>query len=333
MNEFDLIARLTKALPTNETVVTGAGDDCAVLDLGVPEKLILFKTDAMVEGIHFTRETPPEKIGRKALARGLSDIAAMAGTPTAALVTIALPEKFDAEFLAKIYDGLNALAKEHSVAIVGGETTTNPERILISISLLGTVPRRRFKKSAADLQSAALCLRSGAKVGDAIFVTGELGGSLAGKHLDFEPRLAEARWLAEHFKLHSLMDVSDGLAGDLRHIVQASKVGAVLLKSALPITREAKLRAKESSTAKPAALAALTDGEDFELLFTVASKDAVKLLDAWKKAFSKLKLSCIGKIIEGEGIFLRDKHSSHKLNAHGYVHFETRNPVSPDERG
>jgi thiamine-monophosphate kinase len=195
------------------------------------------------------------------------------------------------------------------VAIVGGETTTNPERILISIALLGTVPRDRQ------------LLRNGAKAGDAIFVTGELGGSLAGKHLDFEPRLAEARWLAEHFTLHALMDLSDGLAGDLRHITDASAVGAVLLKSALPITRAAKLRAKESSTAKPPAVAALTDGEDFELLFTVASADAVKLLDAWKQEFPQLKLTCIGKIIEGDGIFLRDKHSSHKLNAHGYVHF------------
>jgi len=180
MNEFDLIARLTKALPTNESVVTGAGDDCAVLDLGVPGKLILFKTDAVVEGIHFTRETPPAKIGRKALARGLSDIAAMAGTPAAALVTIALPKQFDAGFVAKIYDGLNSLAEKHGVAVVGGETTTNPERILLSIALLGTVPRGRQ------------VLRVGAKVGDAIFVTGELGGSLAGRHLDFEPRLDEA---------------------------------------------------------------------------------------------------------------------------------------------
>ena len=101
MNEFELIARLTKSLPANKNVVTGAGDDCAVLDLGAPDKLILFKTDAVVEGIHFTKETPPEKIGRKALARCLSDIAAMAGTPVAALVTIGLPEKFEPEFVAK----------------------------------------------------------------------------------------------------------------------------------------------------------------------------------------------------------------------------------------
>ena len=233
----------------------------------------------------------------------------MAGTPTAALVTIALPKDFDAEFVAGIYDGLNALAGKYGVAIVGGETTTNPERILISIALLGTVPRGKQ------------VMRSGAKAGDAIFVTGELGGSLAGRHLDFEPRLVEARWLAEHFKIHALMDLSDGLAGDLRHIVNASKVGAVLLKTALPIARAAKLRAKETDNAKPAALAALTDGEDFELLFTIASKDAVKLLDGWKKKFPGLKLSCIGKIVAGEGIELRDKNGSHKLNANGYVHF------------
>ena len=309
MNELELIARLVKSLPANETVVTGAGDDCAVLDLGVPEKLILFKTDAVVEGIHFTKATPPEKIGRKALARCLSDIGAMAGTPTTALVTIALPKDFDAAFVTKIYDGLNALAEKTGVAIVGGETTTNPERILISIALIGTVPRGKQ------------ILRRGAKIGDAIFVTGELGGSLAEKHLDFEPRLAEARWLTEHFTIHSMMDLSDGLGGDLRHLLNASKVGAEILKPAVPISRAAKLRAKASSGAKPAFVAALTDGEDFELLFTIASKDAVKLLDAWKAKFPKLKLSCVGKIVAGDGILIRDKTGSHKLNANGYVHF------------
>jgi thiamine-monophosphate kinase len=239
----------------------------------------------------------------------LSDIAAMAGTPPAALVTIALPENFDAKFVTKIYDGLNALAREHGVAIVGGETTTNPGRILISIALLGTVPRGKQ------------ILRGGAKVGDAIFVTGELGGSLAEKHLDFEPRLAEARWLAQNFSVHAMIDLSDGVAGDLPHILNASKVCAEILKSAVPISREAKSRAKENSSAKPAFAAALTDGEDFELLFTVASNAAVKLLDAWKEKFPKLKLSCVGKIVAGDGILIRDKAGSHKLNAHGYVHF------------
>jgi len=309
MNEFELIARLTRALPANDHVVVGAGDDCAVLDVGSSDRLLLFKTDAVVEGVHFTREAPPEQIGHKALARGLSDIAAMAGTPTAAVITIGLPRDFQPARVERIYAGLNALAKQHQVAIVGGETTTNPDRLLISVALIGVVSRGRLLR------------RSGAKVGDAIFVTGELGGSLAGRHLGFEPRLAEARWLAEHFEIHALMDVSDGLAGDLRHILDASQVGAELLKSAIPISRAAREISKRGDAARPAIVAALTDGEDFELLFTVASQSAVPLLDAWKVQFPKLRLSCIGKITTGEGIKLRDETGVRQFTAHGYVHF------------
>jgi thiamine-monophosphate kinase len=307
MKEFELIARLTRSLPANETVVAGAGDDCAVLDFGTPGKWLLFKTDAVVEGVHFTSDTPPEKIGRKALGRCLSDIAAMAGTPVAAVITLGLPQKFDADAIAKIYDGLNALAKEHGVAVVGGETTASPGELFISVALLGTVARDRT------------ILRSGAKIGDAIFVTGELGGSLAGKHLEFEPRLAEARWLAGHFAIHAMIDLSDGLAGDLRHVLKASGLGAEILKSAVPISRAAKLRAQQ----KQPFAAALTDGEDFELLFTVASKSAVPLLDAWKQQFPKLKLSCMGKIVAGEGITICDQTGQHKLGAHGYEHFSS----------
>ena len=309
MNEFDLIHRLTHTLPTNPSVVVGAGDDCAVLDVGIPDRHLLFKTDAVVEDVHFTPETAPEKIGHKALGRCLSDIAAMAGTPTAALVTIGLPPKFSPEFVEAIYAGLNTLARRHQVAVVGGETTANPGGIFISVALLGWVPRGKG------------VLRSGAEVGDAIFVTGELGGSLAGKHLDFEPRLAEARWLAREFSLHAMLDVSDGLTGDLRHILTASRVGAELLTTAIPISREARRAAKAGSAAKPPLVAALTDGEDFELLFTVASRDAVPVLDAWKKQFPGLALTCIGKIKEGEGITLRDKQGVRPLTAHGYVHF------------
>ena len=309
MNEFELIARLTRNLPTNDSVVVGAGDDCAVLDVGATDRLLVFKTDAVVEGVHFASEAPPEKIGHKALARCLSDIAAMAGTPTAAVITIGLPKQFKSEFVERIYAGLNVLAKAHGVAIVGGETTTNPERVLISMAVIGFVPREK------------LLLRSGAKAGDAIFVTGELGGSIAGHHLDFEPRLVEARWLAEHFQIHSMMDVSDGLAGDLRHILKASHVGAELLRSAIPISRAARQISKRGDAAKPALVAALTDGEDFELLFTIASQAAVPVLDAWRKQFPNLKLSCIGKIIAGDGIKLRDKTGVRPLTAHGYVHF------------
>src|SRR5262249_40424848 len=156
-------------------------------------------------------EAAPEKIGHKALARCLSDVAAMAGAPTAALVTLALPPQFDPAFVTAIYDGLSALARRHAVAIVGGETTTNPERMLIRFALLGVGGKDK-------------CIRrSGACRGDAIFVSGELGGSGAGRHLEFEPRLAEARWLAEHFAIHAMIDISDGLAGDLRHLLEAGK--------------------------------------------------------------------------------------------------------------
>jgi len=309
VNEFELIHRLTRSLPTNPSVVVGAGDDCAVLDAGVPDRLLLFKTDAVVEGVHFTAAAPPEKVGHKALGRCLSDIAAMAGTPTAALVTIGLPRSFKPEVVEGIYSGINALARQHQVAIVGGETTVSPERMFISVALLGWVPRGKG------------VLRSGAEAGDAIFVTGELGGSLAGKHLDFEPRLVEGRWLAQHFALHAMLDVSDGLAGDLRHILTASRVGAELLAPSIPISREARLAAKASASAKPALLAALTDGEDFELLFTLASRDAVPLLDAWRGQFPDLPLTCIGKIKAEEGVTIRDKHSVRPLTIHGYDHF------------
>src|ERR1051325_372385 len=308
MNEFELIAKLIPKLATNDHVVTGAGDDCAVLDVGIEDKQLLFKTDAIVEGIHFTKETSAEQIGRKALARVLSDIAAMAGIPTAAVIAIGLPKNFDPARVAKIYDGINALAREYEVAIVGGETTTCPDRVFISVAMIGLVEKP--------------IRRAGAKVGDAIFVTGELGGSLQGRHLHFEPRLKEARWLADHFDIHAMIDLSDGLAGDIRHILNASRVGAELLSSAIPISRAAKMQARGESSAKPPLLAALTDGEDFELLFTVASKDAVKLLDAWKKKFPDLKLSCIGKITTGPGVQLRDNQGIKPLFVHGYTHFD-----------
>jgi thiamine-monophosphate kinase len=308
MKEFELIARLTRLLPTNKSVLVGAGDDCAVLDGGA-ERDLLFKTDAVVEGIHFTKETPPEKIGRKALARCLSDIAAMAGTPDAALVTLGLPKHYDVALVEKIYEGMGALAQEHGVAIVGGETTTSPERMFLSIALLGHVGKGKA------------VLRSGAKAGDAIFVTGELGGSIAGKHLDFEPRLAEARWLASHFKLHAMIDLSDGLAGDVRHLLNAVPLGAELGTDVIPVSRAARLAAKSSTTAKLPLLAALTDGEDFELLFTVAANSAVRLKDAWKEKFPKLKLTCIGKITSEPGLRLRDKFGVRAFRGEGYAHF------------
>jgi thiamine-monophosphate kinase len=310
MTEFELIAKLVPTLFTNESVVVGPGDDCAVLDLGLPDRLLLFKTDAVVEKVHFTLDAPPEKVGHKAIGRCLSDIAAMAGSPTHALVTLALPKDFELAWVEKFYAGMNAVAGRFGVAIVGGETAASPDAIFISVSMIGTVPRGKC------------VLRSGALPGDAIFVTGTLGGSLEGRHLEFEPRVEEGRWLAENFPIHSMMDVSDGLAGDLRHILTASKAGAELLSSAIPISGEAKRAAAAESARKPPLLAALTDGEDFELLFTVASRDAVPLLDLWRARFPSVRLSCIGRIKTEPGLLIRDKNGTRPLNVHGYVHFK-----------
>ncbi len=309
MTEFDLIREIIPGLASNDQVVVGAGDDCAVLDMGDPQSLTLFKTDAVVQGVHFEVSTEAERVGHKALARCLSDIAAMAGTPVAAVVTLGLPLNFDPKYILGVYAGINALARRFGVAVVGGETTRNEGGIIISVSLLGSIPRGR------------LLLRSHAKVGDAIFVTGKLGGSLSGKHLDFEPRLAEGRWLAENFKIHALMDISDGLAGDLPHILRASLVGADLLSDAIPISREAQLRAKAGSAAKPPLLAALTDGEDFELLFTLPSRLAVSVSDAWRIQFPELNLSCVGRVTSLPGLRLKSKMGTKPMPQHGYDHF------------
>jgi thiamine-monophosphate kinase len=204
---------------------------------------------------------------------------------------------------------MNALARQFDVAIAGGETVRNPERLLLSVSVLGLVPRGKVLH------------RSGARAGDAIFVTGELGGSAAGKHLDFQPRLREAAWLTENFSVHSMIDLSDGLAGDLPHILKASGVGAELLAAAFPVSREARRAAKSSTSAKQPLVAAMTDGEDFELLFTLSSASAVPLLDGWKKTFPALRLSCIGKITATAGLVLRNKHGVRPLTGDGYQHF------------
>ena len=165
-------------------------------------------------------------------------------------------------------------------------------------------------------------LRAGAKPGDGIWATGELGGSLEGHHLDFSPRLAEGRWLAEHFLPSSMIDLSDGLAGDLGHLLDAANAGAELLENALPIRREARLRARESDAAKPPLIAALTDGEDYELCFTLGQGNAVALLDQFRKAFPDTPISCIGRIIEEPGLKIKQKAGTKEFATRGFVHFQ-----------
>jgi len=307
--EVNLIETITAKLPTRPDTLVGVGDDCAVIDNG-PDHSILLKTDAIVEGVHFKKNDPADKVGHKALARALSDIAAMAGEPNSALITLGLPGDFDQQWVETLYEGLNATARAYDVAIVGGETVSSPERIFCSVALTGKVGREQA------------VLRKNARVRDALFVTGELGGSIEGKHLDFTPRIKEAQWLAEHFVLHSMIDLSDGLAGDLQHICKASGVGAEVWTDYLPVSRVARLQAKQGDAAKPAVTAALTDGEDFELLFSIAPADAVKLKDQWREAFPETPISCIGKIMEQPGIHLKDEQGIRPLSWHGYDHFQ-----------
>ena len=306
MQETDLITKLTTNLPTDSSKDVGPGEDCAVIN--VDGKNVLLKTDAVVEGVHFTADTPPEKIGRKAIARPLSDIAAMGGRPSHAVVTVGLPEDFDETRLKTIYRGAGEMGEQNGTYIVGGEITRNPV-LLISVSLIGHVETDR------------VLTRKGSRDGDAVFVTGELGGSIAGKHLDFDPRLAEARWLAEQFEIHAMIDLSDGLATDLRYLL-GDNLGAELLTPAIPISRAAKERARDNPAGKSALLAALTDGEDYELLFTLPSKQAVSLHDDWKTAFPELPLHCIGKITSQPGLHLRDDKGIQPFHAQGYDHLQ-----------
>lgn len=309
MKEFELIDRLIPLLPGNKETLVGPGDDCAVLDVGMPGKLLLFKTDAVVEGVHFTQDDGWGRIGRKAISRALSDIAAMAGVPLSALVTLGLPSDFDFERVKDIYQGIQERAAMFGVSVSGGETVRSTQGVFLSISMVGWVPQGR------------LLLRKNMRPADALFVTGDLGGSRSGKHLDFIPRIEQAKWLADRFEIHALMDVSDGLAGDLQRLIEASGLGIELLSEAIPVSKEAKKAAQQGGAS--ALNRALSDGEDFELLFTVPASVAVELLDAWKERFPDLKLSCIGKVVPEKEICILSRTGRFtNLDCHGYDHFQ-----------
>lgn len=309
MKEFELIDRLIPLLPGNKGTLVGAGDDCAVLDVGMPGKLLLFKTDAVVEGVHFTQDDGWVRVGRKAISRALSDIAAMAGEPLSALVTLGLPSDFDFKKVKEIYQGIQGRAAMFGVSVSGGETVRSTQGVFLSISMVGWVPQSR------------LLLRKNMRTADALFVTGDLGGSRSGKHLDFIPRIEQAKWLADRFEIHALMDVSDGLAGDLQRLIEASGLGIELLSETIPVSKEAKKAAQQGGAS--ALNRALSDGEDFELLFTVPASVAVELLDAWKKRFPDLKLSCIGKVVSERGVRVLSRSGRFtNLDCHGYDHFQ-----------
>jgi thiamine-monophosphate kinase len=283
IGEDNLIAELTKSLRLDSRVKTGPGDDCAVVKFG--KRWQLLKTDCLIEGIHFRKGSPAIWVGWKALCRTLSDVAAMGGKPMDALVTIAVAPAVRLRWLRGVYAGLRKAAERYQVNLVGGETSRSPGPAFISVALTGIVEKRRA------------LLRSGGKPGDLLYVTGRLGGSIRGKHLRFEPRLAEALWLSDHFTINAMIDLSDGLGSDLPRLAKASRTGFEITRERLPLNKGCSIER------------AISDGEDYELLFAVPQEVAPTLEERWSKKFPMLLLTQIGWLTEP---------STRKLNAAGF---------------
>lgn len=269
IGEDALIERLVRLVPRSASDAGGPGDDCAVIDSGTT-RLQLLKTDALVENIHFLPDAPPRSVGWKSVARVISDFAAMGGKPEHFLVTLALAGSVEVSWIEEVYRGIGDCLGKFGGLLAGGETSGVPQgsAAVISIAATGSVPRDH------------LVLRSTARPDESILVTGRLGGSLAGKHLDFNPRVTEAEWLVHHFKPTAMMDLSDGLAKDLPRLAAASGIGFRIDESTLPLTPGADAKA------------ALGDGEDFELLFTLPTEQVSALLAQWP--FTDVPLTPIG---------------------------------------
>ena len=256
LGEEAVLHRLLSHLPAaHADLLLGPGDDCAIARRDA-EWDTLLKTDALVEGVHFTPDTPPQLIGRKALARAVSDIAAMGGLPEHALITLMVHPARPVELLEGIYSGLAALAAEFGISLAGGETTSLPQDgLALSITLIGKVER------------GCAVLRSGGQPGDVLLVSGALGGSFeSGRHLSFTPRVEQARALLRlGLRPHAMMDLSDGLAADLPRLAHASRCGFELHETALPC--------HPGCTTQQA----LCDGEDYELLLAMPPALAAQL--------------------------------------------------------
>ncbi len=254
----------------------GIGDDMAEVRIanGVT---VLLTTDMILDGVHFDlKKTTLQRAGYKAMAVNLSDCAAMATIPVAAVAAVALPKGFGQKELKQIYRGITEAADKFKCPLIGGDITCwkGKEPFAINIAMIS--------KRAANKPVR----RSGAKIGDCICVTGSLGGSLYRKHLEFEPRVKEALKIAKMVTLHSMIDLSDGLSSDLNRICKQSGVGAIVDAKLVPIS-------KDTRRSKSPLNSALNDGEDFELLFTLSEKDCRKLLGKWDEP---LGITCIGKI-------------------------------------
>jgi thiamine-monophosphate kinase len=308
--------RRTAGEGARPTVLAGIGDDCAVLRLR-PEHDTLVTTDFSLEGIHFRRDWhPADSVGRRCLARGLSDIAAMGGTPVAAFLSLALPRNLPQAWVAAFMRGLLSLAKEHGVTLAGGDTAESPDGILADIVVVGTVPKGKA------------ILRSGARPGDRIYVSGQLGGSAAAvgvmrakpkkklrpqdcpRHFYPEPRVELGRILREKGLATAMIDLSDGLSTDLAHICEESGVGAEIESTAIPC----------ASVGKPAREVsldlALHGGEDYELLFTSPRNKRVP------QQIAGVPLSLIGYVTRRQKVFLMSQQGfGYELIPRGWEHF------------
>jgi thiamine-monophosphate kinase len=306
--EFAFIDWLRQRTPPAERVLLGPGDDTAILRWRSGSNCLV-TTDMLLEGSCFRLAwTHPglsgagtaRQIGRKAMAVNLSDIAAMAGVPVAAVVSVGLPRKGGRALAEELYLGLREMADAFDTAIIGGDTNSWDGPFVINVTLLGEATPRGAVR------------RNGARPGDRLIVTGPLGGSLLGKHFDFTPRVREALALHADIDLHAMIDISDGLAADLAHLCAESGCGAVLHADAIPIAKAARAMADERTPLEHA----LGDGEDFELLFAVAPADAEMLL----RTPPVPGLTLIGECIAEVGLWLEEGARRQPLPALGYVH-------------
>ena len=295
LGEFNFIERVSKAIKLSSRIVKGAGDDAAVIKY-TKDKYLLFTTDMLIQGKHFDKTTKAELVGKKSISCNVSDIAVMGGVPKFAVISIGMPGSLDIKYADNLYKGIRKTADKFKVDLVGGDTVSS-DNIVINIALIGEVEKEN------------LVLRSGAKENDAIFVTGRIGGSIKGRHLNFTPRLEEARFLVKNFKINSMIDISDGLLADLGHILEASDRGAVIYEIAMPVSNNA---ADFDS--------AIKDGEDFELIFTLPEKDAARLTRIWP---FKTRLSKIGRILNKPKCFclVRKNGKQEKIKPTGFTHF------------
>ena len=280
----------------------GIGDDMAQIRLG--DESVLVTTDMLLDGVHFDlREATLEQAGYKAMAVSLSDCAAMATIPVAAVVSVGLPASFGQEELKRLHAGIISAGEKYDCALVGGDITSwNTENpFAVSVAMLSR---------KADNEPVT---RSGALVGDIICVTGSLGGSGCGRHLEFEPRVREAMKIAQTVRINSMIDISDGLSTDLSRICKASAVGAVINAGRIPISQAAQKGAEPLESA-------LNDGEDFELLFTLSQEDYRQLSDTWDEP---TPITQIGIVTEtGKMQIETPDGRTENLGARGYEHLK-----------